>query len=231
MINIHFHKSLQKYTGIKEHKLEISTYSNLKEALLSLFPKLRALINFIDNGGDINKYITLSYNKKDLVPDSWVIKNTIADDITDLWILPGISGGGGGNNTTNILIGIAFIALAVVTAGIAAPAGAGLLAGLSTTGLLGGVARMALGIGINLVLGALFSKNLKKPSDTGKTSDENQRKNNDLFEGLINTINTNTPVQLNYGLIRVPGHFISGYIDTVEHGKADIINVKTTYFS
>ncbi len=222
MINIHFHKSLQKYTGLVSHKLEVATYSNLKGALIHLFPKLGSVIHLIENGNNQEKFITMSHNKKDLVPNSWMIKDTISNEITDLWILPGIAGSGD-DSTTNIILGVVLIAIAIILPILAPAVGASLLGGA--------LINAALGIGINLVLGGILELLMGRPDDTGQTVDENQRKDNDLFAGLQNTIDTGTPVQLNYGMIRVSGHFISGFIDTVEHGRDDTVNVQDTYFS
>ncbi len=222
MINIHFHKSLQKYTKVASHSIDVVTYSNLKGALIHLFPKLGSVIHLIENGNNYEKFITMSHNKKDLVPSSWVIKDTINNDITDLWILPGIAGSGD-DPTTNIILGVILIAIAIILP-VLAPALAGSLLG-------GALLNVALGVGINLVLGGVLELIMGRPDDTGQTVDENQRRNNDLFEGLQNTIDTGTPVQLNYGITRVPGHFISGFVDTVEHGRDDVVNVQDTYFA
>lgn len=224
MIIVHFPKLLQKFTDVSTIKLHVNTYSDLKEALKELFPKYRQYLSTLITHSSTNEFITLSTDKKTILSDKWLIRDNIEPDIKELWVLPGICGGGG-NKGTMILIGIALIALAVVTAGAAAPAGAGLLAGFgSAGGLLGSLAKITLGIGINLLLSGIMATTMK-PRKDNPTTDADTRRNNDIFEGLQNTTNGSQAVMLNYGLIRVAGQFISGYVKTINHGQADIITV------
>ena len=46
---------------------------------------------------------------------------------------------------------------------------------------------------------------------------------------IVNTINSGTPIPLIYGLHRVAGQLISGYLDTVDHGKDDTITVQSRF--
>jgi predicted phage tail protein len=91
-------------------------------------------------------------------------------------------------------------------------------------GFFGFAARTVLGIGINMILGSLFSQGLKKPEKPDAPV-EQERRNNDMFEGLQNTTDTDKMVQLNYGQVRVAGQLVSGYIETISHGQNDNISV------
>ena len=57
-----------------------------------------------------------------------------------------------------------------------------------------------------------------------KPSEENTRQN-DMFGSLTNSTASGTPVPLNYGLMRVAGQLISGYVLSVGHGKTQNLNV------
>ena len=85
-------------------------------------------------------------------------------------------------------------------------------------------AKLLLGIGANLLLSSLFQPKPPKLSQT-KAPDAGARRNNDAFDGFVNTTSIGTPVFLNYGLGRISGQFISGYVKTVNHGKNDLIEV------
>jgi predicted phage tail protein len=61
-----------------------------------------------------------------------------------------------------------------------------------------------------------------------KQTDQNVR-SNDMFGGLQNTISSSTPIPLIYGMHRVPGQLISGYLDTVDHGRDDNITVESRF--
>ena len=50
-----------------------------------------------------------------------------------------------------------------------------------------------------------------------------------MFGNLTNTMESGTPIPLQYGLIRVAGQMLSGYIDSDQHGKNDIVNVKDKF--
>jgi predicted phage tail protein len=227
MIIIYFPKILQKFTDVESIKLAVNTYSSLKEALKELFPKYKKYLTQLKTHSVNKEFITLSKDKKTILEDKWLLRDKIESDVKELWVLPSICGGGG--KSTGILIGIALIALAIVTAGAAAPAGAGLLAGFGPAGgLLGSIAKITLGIGLNLLLGSLFSQSLKPKLDKPST-DADTRRNNDLFDGLQNTTSSNQIIMLNYGLMRVSGQFISGYVKTLNHGQADIITVASQF--
>ena len=46
-----------------------------------------------------------------------------------------------------------------------------------------------------------------------------------MFGSLKNTTSSGTPIPIHYGLMRVSGQFLSGYIQTNRHGKSDQVNV------
>ena len=50
-----------------------------------------------------------------------------------------------------------------------------------------------------------------------------------MFGSLQNSTQSGTPIPLVYGQMRVSGQFISGYLNTTEHGQDTIINVKEQF--
>ena len=63
----------------------------------------------------------------------------------------------------------------------------------------------------------------KNNSNTG-VSDQD-RNNNDAFDGIINTVDSSNSIPLNYGMLRVGGQIISADVNTVNHGKGEQIKV------
>jgi predicted phage tail protein len=52
---------------------------------------------------------------------------------------------------------------------------------------------------------------------------------NGAFESLTNSTSSGTPIPLHYGMPRVSGQFLSGYVDSTQHGKNDLIKVRDKF--
>jgi len=79
---------------------------------------------------------------------------------------------------------------------------------------------------INLALGAVISAIMPKPKNNSNTGINDQdRNNNDSFDGIINTIDSGNSIPLNYGMLRIGGQIISADVDTINHGKDEQIKV------
>jgi len=92
---------------------------------------------------------------------------------------------------------------------------------------LGSLGSMGTTLAVNAGLALVTSMFTKKPSDIKRT-DQNSRQNN-MFGSLKNTIDSGTPIMLNYGLFRVAGHFVSGYLDTTDHDASATIKVQEKF--
>lgn len=57
------------------------------------------------------------------------------------------------------------------------------------------------------------------------SADSGDRINNDAFDSQINTTSSNQPIPLVYGMTRVGGQIISADVDTINHGKGELIRV------
>ena len=69
------------------------------------------------------------------------------------------------------------------------------------------------------LVASIFTKK-PKPMETDTSTRENG-----MFGSLTNTTQSGTPIPLVYGHFRVAGQFLSGYIESEQHGKNDIVNV------
>jgi hypothetical protein len=89
------------------------------------------------------------------------------------------------------------------------------------------VVRAVVGTVISFALGAVIQAIMPKPkrSDTGITDQD--RRNNDAFDGIINTVDSSNSIPLNYGMLRVGGQIISADVNTINHEKGDVINVSS----
>ena len=153
-----------------------------------------------------------------------------------------MSGGGGKRGNLLLLLAFAVIAGPTIAAAIKggaassaiAPAfngpypvgatagpGGGFFAGLGKAfGAMPSFMRSIVG---NLALGVVSSIFNKKPKASQQT--ESTTRENGMFGSLTNTSTSGTPVPLHYGQVRVAGQFLSGYINSEEHGKNDNVKV------
>lgn len=225
-ITIYFHKALQKLTKVSSAIFDVEDYVGLSLAVQSLFPEIKIHFSTFINSMEFFTDTLILVEKKEhrLVTDKEFLRNTISSDLDEFCLVPSICGGGGGGKS-NFILGVVITAFAF----FAFPA----LAGASTTGgygaafsSLSGVSAFAaqamLGIGLNLMIASLMQ--LLTPSP--KVDQESDRRNNDAYEGLTNSVGSNQSVILNYGYTRVAGHLVSGYVKTIDHGEGDIIEVE-----
>lgn len=226
LVTIEFHKSLQQFTGVNKHTLDVENLSSIKDALVALFPKLRRYIYQIYHG-------LIQENLSLISPDGTILnrkdyfKNKI--EHTYLTLVPLLGGAGGkGASFLTIAIGVALIGAALFTGG--ASIAGGLAAFSSSASVLGGLttAGTLLKIGIGLTLTGLMGALTKTPETPGTSSQ--QRRNNDMFEGIANTTDPNTPIPLIYGMPRVGGQILSAHVETISHGESDIIYVSDLFY-
>lgn len=86
--------------------------------------------------------------------------------------------------------------------------------------------RSVAALAINFALSAVIQLIMPKPKNNSNSGVSDQdRNNNDAFDGIINTIDSSNSVPLNYGMVRVGGQIISADVNTVNHGKGEQIRV------
>lgn len=237
-VTITFHKALRKYTNnVRKYTLEYQeNYFELLRACINVFPELERIFK---------KYLNekTRSNREELV---LIVNNSIVNP-ADLWfpiekdadiMLCPLLYGGGGSKIFTVIAVIALVAISIYTGGLAASAAQGVAAGTtggiatastaaaSSAAIYGAISNIAMGMALNLAL-SIFTPTAKisNGSLVEGTDDGGARRGNDKFEGLQNSISQQIPVSLCYGLNRVAGQMVSGYINSVSHNKEDIISV------
>jgi len=222
LVDIKIHSAFKDLFLNTELKADIKTYADIPLYLGSMHPKFRNYANYISQGMCEEGYAFLDKNLTIITEEDLFIKKAKAGDT--FYIVPAIIGGGG--KRTRQLLTFAAVAAGgyFLLSGAAAGAAGSAAAAGGTGGLFGGGFATTLGVNIGLALvTSMFTKREKI-----KEVDQNIRQN-DMFGGLVNTINSGTPIPLIYGLHRVAGQLISGYLDTVDHGKDDTITVQSRF--
>jgi len=228
LLTLHFHPLLQPMTGVKSHKFDVNSLSDIKDALSVLFPKIRRYIKQISAG-------TLRENLSLITPEGTILtrKEYYIDRVTtkELTLVPVIAGAGG--KGLGIILGIALIATAFFTgggslAGLFSGAGSGFAGSTAIIGAQGSFFSLTAGgllkMGLGLVLSGLMQMIMQPPTPQGP-GDSAQRRNNDMFDAFDNTTDPNTSIPLIYGMPRVGGQLLSGYVETITHGESDVISV------
>jgi predicted phage tail protein len=223
LLTLHFHPILQPMTGVKSHIFDVSSLSDIKDALSVLFPKIRKYIKQISAGTLRENLSLVTPEGKILNREDYYINKVSSKELT---LVPIIAGSGG--KGLGIILGIILIAAAFFTGGgslaaLGSVGGSGFV-GSTSLGFMGLTAGGLLKMGIGLVLSGLMQM-LMKPPDMKGPSDTSQRRNNDMFDALDNTTDPSTPIPLIYGMPRVAGQMLSGHVETISHGESDTIAV------
>jgi predicted phage tail protein len=209
-------------TGVKAHTFAVDSLSDIKDAISVLFPKIRKYIRQISAG-------TLRENLSLVTPEGKILNRqdyyTNKIESRELTLVPIIAGAGRG---LGILLGIVLIAAAFFTGGgslaaLGSVGGSGFV-GSTSLGFMGLTAGGLLKMGIGLVISGLMQMLMKPPEMKGP-GDTAQRRNNDMFDALDNSTDSNTSIPLIYGMPRVSGQMLSGHVETISHGESDTIYV------
>jgi predicted phage tail protein len=114
LITIQFHKSLQKFTGVESHSLNIDKLSSIKDALVALFPKLRLYIYQISNGL-VKENLSLVASDGTVLGRKEYFKDEV--DHSAFTLVPLVIGGSGKNaSILTIAMGVALITAGVIFA-------------------------------------------------------------------------------------------------------------------
>jgi predicted phage tail protein len=217
LTKIKIHSAYKNIFSQSEYTADLTRYGDLPFYLGSMHPKFRNYANSIHTGECQEGYCLLDKTLNVVEEEDLYIKKVKSNDV--FYVVPAIIGGGGKRTTT--LLAVAALGVATGGFGLAAGGAGGAAAGGAFS--FGSFAS-TLGVNIGLALvTSLFTKREKI-----KETDQNIREN-DMFGGLQNTVNSGTPIPLVYGMHRVAGQLISGYLDTVDHGKSDTITVASRF--
>ena len=240
-VTLKFHPTIQKYTsGVKEHTVSVNDFVDIRNCLESLFPLLGIHIRRIRAGANRRENLALVNKDKRIIQQEDYFLNRLDRDDTEFYVVP-LFIGGGGNGLGMVVLGIALVALVVFTGGAGAVALApmtslagGAVIGGSTLGTIAGIGigSMLMSMGVSMIISGVMAMMMKPPKlavDGAQTTDAESRSENNIFQGLQNTTNSNVPVPIMYGRIRIGGQFVSGEIRTIEHGRNEFIKVSALF--
>lgn len=239
LATLKIHSAYHKFFDKTEYTADFNNYHDILFYLQSMHSRFNSYIRQLTNNTDES----FAFLDKDLnvVPiDSFHIKHIKEGDT--IYLAPLIVGGGGKRGTFLLLIAAAFAApmiMGALSAGgtsaamvgvegssfaVGSQAGGGFFGSMSSAfAKMPSLARSFLG---NMALSVVTSLFAKKPK---KMETDTSTRQNGMFGSLTNTMESGTPIPLQYGLIRVAGQMLSGYIDSDEHGKNDVVNVEDKF--
>tara|TARA_Y100000817_G_scaffold303556_1_gene285634 strand:+ start:1034 stop:1741 length:708 start_codon:yes stop_codon:yes gene_type:complete len=233
MITLVIHQNATKYfKDEKELKVEVKDYYSLMSFLVNSFPKFAEFIKQSKNNLTTDFFI-LNKNKKRVDLAEVQANKKLKDEV--YYLVPSIVGGGRGG--VMVAVGVAIIAVAVIASGGLAAGG---LAGFQSA--MGATAFSVAGMGVSFTQIAMFGASMalqgimamvqsapKSSSNERTFVDDGSRTENNLFTGLTATVSTGVPVGMRYGMTRIGGHLVSGYVKTFNHGKNDLVKVSEQF--
>ena len=224
------HSSLHKYFDQTELRADFNTYYDLIPYLSAMHPRFNHYMRMVDWGESEEGFAFLDKDLNVVTEEELHIKRVNEDDT--IYLAPIIVGGGGKKG--GLLAAIAVVGIIAATGGAAAPAltTTGTTVGTtvgSTSGLFASFSAMPsfaqslfLNVGMSMI-SSLFTKK-KKPAETDTST-----RAGGAFGSLTNSTQSGTPIALHYGQVRVAGQMLSGYIDSDDHGKNDVISVEDKF--
>tara|TARA_S200002703_G_scaffold159656_1_gene173929 strand:+ start:696 stop:1385 length:690 start_codon:yes stop_codon:yes gene_type:complete len=225
---IKVHSSLHKYFDQTEFRADFNTYFDLVCYLSAMHPRFNHYMRMVNWGESDEGFAFLDKDLNVVTEEELHIRRIHEDDT--IYLAPVIVGGGGKKG--GLLAAVAVIGLIAFTGGAAAPAltqAAPAVVPSATGGLFSSFAAMPsfaqslfLNVGMSLI-SSLFTKK-KKPMDTDTST-----RQAGAFGSLTNSTQSGTPIALHYGQVRVAGQMLSGYIDSDDHGKNDVIRVEDKF--
>jgi predicted phage tail protein len=236
LVTFKIHSTFHKFFDQPYYSVEVNRYIDVLFYLKSMHPRFMQYLHNQELLNDNNEGYALLTNDLHLITNEelYILKAKEGDIIH---LAPAIIGGGGKKGGLLAIFAIfAFLAIgpaaAALGGGAAGAAGAGGAAAGAVApaggGFFGGFFKafnampsfMKSIVG-NIGMSVLTKMFMKQP----KQSESEAVRENGLFNGLTNSTSSGTPIPLHYGMPRVSGQFLSGYIDSVEHGKSDIVKV------
>lgn len=231
LVNVKIHSVYDKYFASRNLQADLSSYAELMSYLSTMHPKFIQYIRQSKQTGLDEGFVLLDSKLKEVSTDALLMKKLKEDDT--VYIVPAIIGGGGKRGSLLSLVAVAsfFIIPGLAPVVGSALGGASATATSAAVAAGSGTASTALAvikgssflssIATNVGL-ALLSAIFTKPQDN---SDKNSRENG-MFAGLTNSTSSGTPIALHYGMVRIGGQLVSGYIKTIDHDKGANISVE-----
>lgn len=246
LATVKIHSSFNSYFDDSQYTIDLSTYNDLLFYLQSMHPRFNNYMRQVHDLQTDESFAFLDNDLNMITSDQYHVKHVKGGDT--IYLAPVVIGGGGKRGGLLLLIGLGIMTggfglfaagggAGAAAAGAAVEGGAvavgsvqtGLAGAGAGGGLMGALAKMpsfARSILGNLAMNLVTSLFTKKPK---KMETDTSTRQNGMFGNLTNTLETGTPIALQYGLIRVAGQMLSGYIDSDEHGKNDIVKVEDKF--
>lgn len=236
LITLKVHSSFNKFFNQSSYTVDITSYADMLFYINSMHPKFIGYLTEQELTGTNNEgYVFLNKDLTILSNDDLFMTKAREGDV--LYLVPAIIGGGGKRG--GIFAILAVVGLAIVTGGFSLAAGsvAGGAAGqagaaLGSQGIFGSVfsAFKALpAFAQNLVTSVGLSVLVRAFQRQPSVNEPEAVRENGAFESLTNSTSSGTPIPLHYGMPRVSGQFLSGYVDSTQHGKNDLIKVRDKF--
>ena len=215
LIKIKPHSTLQKYFRGTDLKADINYYADILDYINSIHPDFLNYTKQQSHNDFQETFTFLDKNLREINQDEMFMRKAHEDDI--IYIVPAIVGGGGKRGIFAILaIAALMLALPMLAPALSGTLSSTYIFGSATSAMSLTVGGLIHTVGLNLAIMGVTMLLMPKPTIA---SGESSRDNN-AFGSLTNTTSSGTPIPLNYGLVRVAGQLISGYVKTAESTSA-----------
>jgi len=248
LVTLKPHSTFSKFFDKKEYKVEINSYYDIEFYLASVHPRFKKYISTIKQGLSNESFTYVTQDLKTIKRNECNLKKP--KEGATIFIAPVITGGGGKRGQLALAIGLAVVGGYAAGGGFGAQGfsfgtletnvgnffggfgeGGGALSNLFSG--LDGIPSFIKGIVGNLAISLITSLFTSRPK--GKTiavaKDSGTRTENNIFGSLQNTTEPGTAIALNYGLMRVGGQFLSGYILSQQHAQNDAPSIAQIFNS
>jgi predicted phage tail protein len=214
------HSAFKDYFNKKQYTADLTTYSDIFLYLNGLHKRFIQYLRKQKAQGIEESFLFLDKNLRVINPDELAFKHARDGDV--IHIVPAVVGGGGKRGGILAVLAVAmFVFLPMLAPALTAGAGsaAGAAAGAAEGGIFAGkMGGFLQNIVVNIGLALLSSLFSSKPKDQ-------ETRQNDMFGSLTNSTGSGTPICLNYGMVRVAGHMINGYVLSLGHAKSQTMNI------
>lgn len=222
LVTIKPHSSFKSFFSESEYVADFKTYNDILFYLNGMHKRFINYLRLQKAQGIEESFVFLDKKLRVINPDELRLKHARDGDV--IHIVPAIIGGGGKRGGLLAVLAVAAfvflpMAASAAAAGAAAPGVVGAVGSAAGGGLFSGsLGGFLQNLVVNIGLALLSSLFATKPSE------ENTRQN-DMFGSLTNSTSSGTPVALNYGLMRVAGQLVSGYVLSLGHAKTQNMNI------
>lgn len=232
MIDLIIHTNLKPYfKNERTLQIDCKDYQSLLSFMVNSFPEFNKLLKQIKNTLKIDFFI-LDANKVRVDIEDFEVNKKLTDKT--YYLVPSLIGAGGKGGFMQIALGVAIMAMAFYAAPLGIPQLG--ISGMQATAFnIGSMAVSYMNIamfGAQMALGGIMSiiQTVPKQRDqVGGFTDDGSKTENSMFTNTNNTAHSGVPIGVTYGMTRVGGQFVSGYIKTQNHGKSDVIKVSESF--